>query len=166
MIKLRSCISNIGRKKTKKYVHSMLNSKNLNSLLMEIEKEGADFQAILKDYIRVVVRVAQNSEEIREEARDFDDNYQFFIKNEEGPDFNFWLRISKGKISYHEGINKSTLRLIIDKERLIKMLKRELSATDAYMKGIIQIHGSLTEAMKCRNLLKTFFKYIVVRFSL
>ena len=74
--------------------------------------------------------------------------------------FNFWIKISKGSIIYHKGINRDSItKFELPKDLIIKFLKQEMLFSEAYMRGLLKIHGSLSHAIKIKNFMKTLFKY-------
>ena len=75
--------------------------------------------------------------------------------------FNFWLNVSNGSIIYKKGINRSaSFRVKYTKEILIKILKREMYGTDAFMKGIIKVDGDLSQGLRFIKLFRLFLKYL------
>jgi putative sterol carrier protein len=104
------------------------------------------------------VSIIKNTEDIREEIRDYDDIYQILITD---INFNFWVRIQKGTIIYKKGINREALfKVKYKKDIFIKVLKREMSGTDAFMKGKIKVDGNLTQGLRFIKLFRLLLKYI------
>jgi len=136
----------------------MLDSKHFNSVINKLENQDEEFIIALDKIIKLGVDVVKNSEEIREEIIDYNDIYQIFITD---LNFNFWLKVSKGSIIYKKGINRSaSFRIKYTKDLMIKILKRETSGTDAYMKGIIKVDGDLTQGLRFTKLFRIVFNYI------
>ncbi len=141
----------------------MLDSKQFNSVLNNLETYDEEFVEVLDKIIKLGVSVARNTEELREEIMDYDDVYQIYITD---LNFNFWLKISKGSIVYKKGINRSaSFRVKYTKDLIIKILKRETSGTDAFMKGLIKVDGDLAEGIRFTKLFRLFFKYITQSFK-
>ncbi len=136
----------------------MLDSKHFNSVINKLENQDEEFIIALDNIIKLGVEVVKNTEEIREEIIDYNDIYQIFITD---LNFNFWLKVSKGSIIYKKGINRSaSFRVKYTKDLMIKILKRETSGTDAYMRGIIKVNGDLTQGLRFIKLFRIVFNYI------
>lgn len=136
----------------------MLNSKHFNSVLNNLETYDEEFVEVLDKIIKLGVSVARNTEELREEIIDYDAVYQIYITD---LNFNFWLKINKGSIIYKKGINRSaSFRVKYTKDLIIKILKREMSGTDAFMRGLIKVDGDLAEGIRFTKLFRLFFKYL------
>ncbi|MFX0036704.1 MAG: SCP2 sterol-binding domain-containing protein [Candidatus Hermodarchaeota archaeon] len=136
----------------------MLNSKSFNTVINQLEHQDEEFITLLDKIINFVVFKFKTTEELREEIADYDDIYQIIIK---GVNFNFWLKLSNGSIVYKEGINRSaSFRVTYPKEILIKILKREMYGTDAYMKGIIKVDGDLSQGLRFMKLFRMFLRYL------
>ena len=136
----------------------MLDSKHFNSVLNNLETYDEEFVEVLDKIIKLGVSVARNTEELREEIIDYDAVYQIYITD---LNFNFWLKINKGSIIYKKGINRSaSFRVRYTKGLIIKILKREMSGTDAFMRGLIKVDGDLAEGIRFTKLFRLFFKYL------
>ncbi|HDZ17926.1 hypothetical protein LCGC14_0750480 [marine sediment metagenome] len=136
----------------------MLDSKHFNSVLNNLETYDEEFVEVLDKIIKLGVSVARNTEELREEIIDYDAVYQIYITD---LNFNFWLKINKGSIIYKKGINRSaSFRVKYTKDLIIKILKREMSGTDAFMRGLIKVDGDLAEGIRFTKLFRLFFKYL------
>ena len=136
----------------------MLDSKHFNSVLNNLETYDEEFVEVLDKIIKLGVSVARNTEELREEIIDYDTVYQIYITD---LNFNFWLKINKGSIIYKKGINRSaSFRVKYTKDLIIKILKREMSGTDAFMRGLIKVDGDLAEGIRFTKLFRLFFKYL------
>jgi putative sterol carrier protein len=136
----------------------MLNSKSFNSVLNDLENHNGEFLTALDRFIKFAVSKFTNIEELREEILDYHDIYQIIITD---MNFNFWLKISNGSIIYKKGINRSaSFRVKYTKEILIKILKRKMYGTDAYMKGIIKVDGDLSQGLRFIKLFRMFVEYL------
>jgi hypothetical protein len=99
-----------------------------------------------------------SAEDLREEIVDYDDVYQIAITD---INFNFWLKVLNGSIIYKKGINRSaSFRAMYTKDILIKILKREMIGTDAFMKGIIKVDGDLSQGLRFIKLFRMFLEYL------
>ncbi len=136
----------------------MLDSKHFNSVLNNLETYDEEFVEVLDKIIKLGVSVARNTEELWEEIIDYDVVYQIYITD---LNFNFWLKINKGSIIYKKGINRSaSFQVKYTKDLIIKILKREMSGTDAFMRGLIKVDGDLAEGIRFTKLFRLFFKYL------
>ncbi len=136
----------------------MLDSKSFNSVLHELENNNEEFITALDRVISFAVNLVKNTEELREEIIDYEDTYQISLTD---INFNFWFKVSKGSIMYKKGINRSaTFKVRYTKDIFIKILKRDMEGTDAYMKGKIKIDGNLSEGLRFIKIFRLFIKYI------
>ncbi|MFX1376682.1 MAG: SCP2 sterol-binding domain-containing protein [Promethearchaeota archaeon] len=136
----------------------MLDSKSIRSVLHDLESNNEEFITVINRFITIAVKLIRDVEELREEIIDYDHIYQIFITD---INFNFWIKISNGTITYREGINReASFRVKYEKEIFIKILKREMAGSDAYMKGLIKVDGDLTEGLKFIKLFRLLLKFI------
>ncbi|UCD01548.1 MAG: SCP2 sterol-binding domain-containing protein [Promethearchaeota archaeon] len=136
----------------------MLDSKNFTSVIHDLENHDGQFIGALDRVIKFAVTVVKNTEDLREEIVDYDDLYQIIITD---INFNFWLRVSNDSIIYKKGINRSaSFRVMYTKDILIKILKREMYGTDAFMKGIIKVDGDLSQGLRFIKLFRMFLQYL------
>jgi putative sterol carrier protein len=99
-----------------------------------------------------------NAEELREELMGFDDIYQTYVTD---ANFNYWLEVSDGKLIYEKGVNSKALFTInFNRDIIIKILKNQISGTDAFMKGKIRVEGSLSQGFRYIKLFRVFEKYL------
>ena len=69
-------------------------------------------------------------------------------------------------IIYKNGINEnSDIRLYFTKELIISLIKQDITITDAYMKGLLKMQGDILQAVKFRNLIRFYRKYIKKTFN-
>lgn len=143
----------------------MLNSKQIRSILEGLEGEEEKFISIFDRIVKAVLRVQQNSEELLEEFqrlfKNYDSVFQFTIIDF---NFSFFLKISKGEMTYDEGIFQETdipvVTIEFPKAIILQVLKQEMSVESLYNKGIINIKGSLSKVMRLRALATCYLKYI------
>ncbi len=136
----------------------MLNSKNFNTVIHQLEHQDDEFITLLDKIINFIVFKFKTTEELREEIANYNDIYQIIIKD---VNFDFWLEIYDGSIIYNKGINRNaSFRVTYPKDILIKILKREMNGTDAYMKGIIKVNGNLSQGLRFMKLFRMFLLYL------
>ncbi|MHA1468300.1 MAG: SCP2 sterol-binding domain-containing protein, partial [Promethearchaeota archaeon] len=106
----------------------------------------------------------QSTQELREEILDFDNIYQFYVND---INFELWIKISNGSIIYKKGINdNSDLRIFFFFFLLLRLIKQDITITEAYMKGLLKIQGDISQVVKFRNLVRFYRKYVKKTFNL
>ena len=136
----------------------MLDSKKYELVIHQLDNKDEEFIAVLDKIIKMGVGLVQNTEELREEILDYDYICQILVKD---INFNFWLKISHGNITYKRGINSNaTFKVTYTKNILIKILKREIYGSEAYMKGLIKVDGNLTQGLRYTKLFRMLLKYL------
>ncbi|MFW9973498.1 MAG: SCP2 sterol-binding domain-containing protein [Candidatus Odinarchaeota archaeon] len=136
----------------------MLNSKAFNSVLKDLENHDGEFISLLDKIIKFAVNKFSITEDLREEIVGYNDIYQIIVKD---IDFNFWLKVSNSSIIYKKGINRNaSFRVKYTKDLLVKILKREMNGTDAYMRGIIKVDGDLSQGLRFIKLFRIFLEYL------
>jgi len=131
----------------------------ISSILKSLDEDSPKFEYILDKIIKAVVKIMNNTEELNEELIGFDDIYQTYVSD---ADFNYWLEISNGRVFYEKGVNKKALFTInFNKNIIIQILKNEISGTDAFMKGKINVEGSLSQGLRYIKLFRIFVKYLM-----
>lgn len=130
----------------------------INSILRNLDKDSPKFEYVLDKIIKAVVKIMNNTEELKEELLGFDDIYQTNVVD---ANFNYWLEVSDGKLTYEKGVNpKALFKINIDKDIIIQILRNKVSGTDAFMKGKINIEGSLSQGLRYIKLFRIFVKYL------
>ena len=130
----------------------------ISSILRNLNKDSPKFEYVLDKIIKVVVKIMNNTEELKEELVGFDEIYQTSVVD---ANFDYWLEVSDGKLSYEKGINsKALFKINIDKDIIIQILKNKISGTDAFMKGKINVEGSLSQGLRYIKLFRIFVKYL------
>ena len=136
----------------------MLNSKSFNSVLNDLENHDGEFIGLLDKIIKFAVHKFTTTEDLREEIVEYEDIYQISVTD---IGLDFWLNISNGSIIYKKGINRNaSFRVKYTKEILVKILKREMYGTDAFMKGIIKVDGEISQGLRFIKLFRMFLEYL------
>ena len=137
-----------------------MNAQNpISSILEHLDVESPKFANVLDKIIKAVVKIMNNTEELKEELIGFDDIYQTYVLD---TDFNYWLEVSDGSLHYEKGVNQKALFSIsFNKDILIQILKNKVSGTDAFMKGKINVEGSLSQGLRYIKLFRIFVKYLL-----
>jgi putative sterol carrier protein len=136
----------------------MVSQNPISSILKSLDKDSKKFANVLDKIIKTVVKIMNNTGELKEELIGYDDIYQTYVTD---ADFNYWLEVSEGSIYYEKGINPKALFTInFKKDIIIQILKNEISGTDAFMKGKINVEGSLSQGLRYIKLFRIFVKYL------
>lgn len=137
----------------------MLKSNSLYSVLTGLETSAEDFITLLDRIIKISAIMCKRVEELSEEIRVNGRIAQVFV---EDIDFNFWLKATEeGDIQYEQGIlDNADVIIWINRKIIIDILKGDISASDAYMRGSIKVKGNLTQAIQIRNFMLIFKKYL------
>ncbi len=136
----------------------MTYSKTFNSIIDELETEETEIVATFTRFLEFSINFIQSTQELREEILDFDNIYQFYVND---INFELWIEISNGSIIYKNGINiNSDLRIFLTKNLLLRLIKQDITITDAYMKGLLKMQGDISQVVKFRNLVRFYRKYV------
>ncbi|MBY9016625.1 MAG: SCP2 sterol-binding domain-containing protein [Candidatus Lokiarchaeota archaeon] len=128
------------------------------SILENLDANGVKFEHVLDKIIKGVVKIMNSTEELKEELIGYDGIYQTYVID---VDFNYWLEVSDGRLLYEKGVNPQALFTItFTKDLIIKILREEISGTDAFMKGKINVEGSLSQGLRYIKLFRLFEKYL------
>ncbi len=142
----------------------MTYSKTFNSIIDELETKDTEKLTAFNRFLEFSINIVQTTQELREEILDFDNIYQFYVND---INFEFWIKISKGSIIYKKGINENyDLRMFLTKNLLLRLIKQDITINDAYMKGLLKMQGDISQAVKFRNLIKFYRKYVKKTFNL
>lgn len=130
----------------------------ISSILKNLESNGTKFEYVLDKIIKGGVKIMNYTEELREELIGYDGIYQTYVVD---AGFNYWLEVSDGRLRYEKGVNPQALfTIIFTKDLIIKILREEISGTDAFMKGKIKVEGSLSQGFRYIKLFRIFEKYL------
>ncbi len=128
------------------------------SILENLDAFDVKFEHTLDKIIKGVVKIMNNTEELKEELIGYDGIYQTYVFD---VNFNYWLKVSDGKLLYEKGVNPQALFTItFTKDLIIKILREEISGADAFMKGKINVEGSLSQGLRYIKLFRIFEKYL------
>ena len=136
----------------------MTTNEPLETLIELLETDEQNFTSILERIIKVGVGIVNNTLELQEEISGYDDIYQTSILD---VGYNYWLTLKRGKLEYGRGIHpKATLTVSYTKNLIIKILKKKLNGTDAFMKGKIRANGDLSQGLHYIKIFQLFIKYL------
>jgi len=138
----------------------VLSTSSIDSLINKLAESDQEVVEILDKFINFGIKLIQTTDELLEEIIDFDTTYQFYITD---LSFNFWIGVSKGKITYKKGINKDTsIRIYFTRDLILQIFKGEIQGTEAYMKGLMKVQGNLSHAFKVKNFLRLLVDYMKI----
>jgi hypothetical protein len=140
----------------------MLDSNRISIILQSLESTDEQFKASFDKIIKIGLEIANNSEDFKDEMKCYDDFLcHVYVKD---VDFNLWIRNNQGRLSYNTNYyenhsnEKRIIHFILKKEILKKIFHQKMYASEAYMKGFVEIEGTLADAMIIKNVLRYFFK--------
>lgn len=117
-----------------------------------------EFEFFLEGILKASVRLVNRTDELREELDGLEKETQIFISDEGS---GFWFEHTGDGLIYQKGICKDApLKVWLPKEALISILKQDVYASDLYMKGKIQLRGDIDQAIRLKNFLYNFTKYL------
>jgi len=136
----------------------LLTTNSIDLIVDKLSNSDQEVIDILDRFIRIGISLIHTTEELREEILDFDELYQFYFSD---INFNFWIKISQGKVTYKKGYNENnSLRIYFTRDLIVKIFKEEIGGTEAYMKGLLKIHGNLSHAFKIKKFLRLLIEYL------
>ena len=136
----------------------MLSTKSFDVILDKLINDDQEVIDNLDRFIRLGITLIHATEELREEIIDFDELYQFYFSDSS---FYFWIKLSKGKVTYKKGYNENnSIRIYFTRDLILKIFKEEIGGTEAYMKGLLKIHGNLSHAFKIKKFLRELIEYL------
>ena len=110
------------------------------------------------------MKIANDSEEMSDELALYKDMiFHVYLPD---LDYNIWIKTSENQLNYntnrYEVIPKNShaIHYILNRATVTKILRQEMSAAEAYFKGLVTIDGELPDAIISRNILNLFFAYI------
>lgn len=131
--------------------------------LTEKAKNAEEFKKILFRFMRLIINLIQNTEELYSELEGRNFVYQLYIKNY---DISFWISHKDGKLNLGEGTYPNPdLKVKMDKEIFKKILEEKIKGRVAYMKGLIKAEGDLTKGMIFINTFEHLFDFLRNRYQ-
>lgn len=132
-----------------------------NSIIIIFDELGKDDKRFLGAIDKIVnagTHIINSTEELREELIGYDDIYQTHIID---LNFDYWFQVTNGTVIYKKGINPdASFKMNFTKDLIIKILKNEISGTDAFMKGKIRVEGDISQGLRYVKLFRLFTKYL------
>ena len=142
----------------------MIDSNDILLMLNSLESSESTFKSTIDKFIRLGIKIANETEEFQEELRLYEDKiYHIYIND---MDYNIWLKKIGGYFSYNNSIYEenseelSVIHFFLTKTTVKKVITQKLQAEDAFLRVLIKIRGKLADAILARNLLSLFFTYM------
>ena len=142
----------------------MIDSNAILVMLNSLDSSKNAFKSTIDKFIRLSIKIANETEEFQEELELFDDKiYHVYINDS---DYNIWLKKIGGSVAYNnsyyeensEGL--SVVHFFLTKTTMKNVITRKIQAADAFMRGLIKIRGDISDAICAKNLLSLFFRYM------
>jgi hypothetical protein len=122
------------------------------------------FKSTIDKFIRLGIKIANETEEFQEELELYEDKmYHIYIKD---LDYNIWLKKIGKSVSYSNSYYEENseglgvIHFFCSKGVMKEVITRKLQAADAFMRGLIKIQGKVSDAIQARNLLSVFFTFM------
>ncbi|MHA1508231.1 MAG: hypothetical protein ACTSO6_05945 [Promethearchaeota archaeon] len=138
----------------------MIDSNTILMILNSLESPRTSFKATLDKYIKEAIKIANSSEEFKNELELYDDIiYHIYIYD---IDYNVWIKKKRTSLSFNNSFyeenseNFEILHCILTRNIMRKILIRKMQASDAFMRGLIEINGNISNAIHAKHLWKTF----------
>ncbi|MBY9018413.1 MAG: hypothetical protein KGD66_06230 [Candidatus Lokiarchaeota archaeon] len=142
----------------------MIDTKVIDLVLNALETSEDKFRSSLDKFIKVGIKITNDSEEIMDELQLYEDLiFHLYITD---LDLNIWIKSINGVLSYNNNLyeiipeNVHALHSFLSKTTIAKILRQEMTVAEAYLKGFIQLEGELSDAIISKNILSLFFSYI------
>ena len=110
------------------------------------------------------MKIANDSEDVRDELALYEDMiFHVYLPD---LDHNIWIKTSENQLNYNTNLyelipkNSHVIHYILNRKTMAKLLRQEMTAAEAYFKGLVNIDGELSDAIISRNILNQFFAYI------
>ena len=125
-----------------------------------LESPKSSFKTTVDKFIKVALKIALDSEDIKDELELYDDIiYHIYIYD---IDYNIWIKkkgtsLSFNNFCYEENSeNIEILHCFLTSNIMRKILIRKVPVSDAFMRGLIKINGNLSDAIHAKNLWNLF----------
>ena len=110
------------------------------------------------------MKIANDSEDVRDELALYEDMiFHVYLPD---LDHNIWIKTSENQLNYNTNLyelipkNSHVIHYILNRKTMAKILRQEMTAAEAFFKGLVNIDGELSDAIISRNILNQFFAYI------
>ncbi|MHA1705182.1 MAG: hypothetical protein ACTSUX_03775 [Promethearchaeota archaeon] len=142
----------------------MIGASLINSIINMLEGSKESFKPQMDKFFKNIIKILNNIKDFKDELKLYDDLIiHVYIKD---LDFNLWIKMIGGSLNYHSNYyepNPDNLRVvhyILTSDLISKILMREMTASEAYFKGLLEFEGEMSDVLISRNLLNLFFKLL------
>ena len=142
----------------------MIDSNAILMMLNSLESSESTFKSTIDKFIRLGIKIAEETEEFQEELQLHEDKlYHIYIND---MDLNIWLKKIGGSFTYNNSFYEenseglSVIHFFLTKKVVKKVITRKMQAADAFMRGLIKIQGKVADVIHARNMLSSFFTYM------
>ena len=142
----------------------MIGASLINSIINMLEGSKESFKPQMDKFFKNIIKILNNIKDFKDELKLYDDFIiHVYIKD---LDFNLWIKMIGGSLNYHSNYyepNPDNLRVvhyILTSDLISKILMREMTASEAYFKGLLEFEGEMSDVLISLNLLNLFFKLL------
>ena len=138
----------------------MIDSNTITVILNSLESPRTSFKATIDKFIKEAIKIANESKDFKDELELYDDIiYHVYIYD---IDYNIWIKKKGTSLSFNNSFyeenseNIKILHCFLTRNSMRKILIRKMPVSDAFMRGLIEIKGNLSDAIHAKNLWKLF----------
>jgi len=138
----------------------MIDSNTILVILNSLESPRTSFKATIDKFIKEAIKIANESKDFKDELELYDDIiYHVYIYD---IDYNIWIKKKGTSLSFNNSFyeenseNIKILHCFLTRNSMRKILIRKMPVSDAFMRGLIEIKGNLSDAIHAKNLWKLF----------
>jgi len=138
----------------------MIDSNTILVILNSLESPRTSFKATIDRFIKEAIKIANESKDFKDELELYDDIiYHIYIYD---IDYNIWIKKKGTSLSFNNSFyeenseNIKILHCFLTRNSMRKILIRKMPVSDAFMRGLIEIKGYLSDAIHAKNLWKLF----------
>ena len=139
-------------------------TKTIDIVLSTLGSSDENFRSALDKFIKLSIKIANDSDEMRDELALYGDMiFHVYLPD---MDYNLWIKTRDKQLKYNTHLyevipkNARAIHYILNRKTMTKIIKQQMTAAEAYFKGLITIDGKMSDAIISRNILNTFFSYI------
>ena len=142
----------------------MIDSNAILMVLNSLESSERTFKSTIDKFIRLGIKIANETEEFQEELELYDDKmYHIYIND---LDYNIWLKKIGSSVTYSNSYYEENseglgvIHFFCTKSIMKEVITRKIKAADAFMRGLMKIRGQISDAIQAKNLLSMFFTFM------
>jgi len=138
----------------------MIDSNTISVIMNSLESPRTSFKVTIDKFIKEAIKIANESKDFKDELELYDDIiYHIYIYD---IDYNIWIKKKGTSLSFNNSFyeekseNIKILHCFLTRNSMRKILIRKMPVSDAFMRGLIEIKGNLSDAIHAKNLWKLF----------